>query len=448
MREENLTHERRSPRRLVFATGLSEHMFDAADRRPTHPTVAQAGASGVIITVHIPRFSLHIALRAARRTSEAMIALGPQPGDPLVIGECTEAAALNGVAAGLRVGEALARCPDLELVVPDPGSVAAATEQIALAIERIGADLEIVANGTFRMESRGIERLHGGLAGVIRQLKGVLPVGLDCRIGVAPTLFSSLQAANHAAPRAPLHIDAGEIADFLAPLAADHLPLDPASLAALGHLGIRTVGQFVKLPRASVVDRFGLDGLRAWHCGRGTDTERLRPRVPPQPIEASFHFPETVGALPVLHAAASLIIGELVTRARQRATAIRSVTFRAWLTDGGSWTRTVTLREATTQLDRLLIAVLPSLAEVSGPVDTLVVSVDASGAMDGRQLVFAESAANDRSHRTAEAVRQISGTYGDDAVLRLIALEPWSRLPERQWALVPYDASINRDLSV
>jgi protein ImuB len=401
----------------------------------------------VIIAVDIPRFALHIALRVAKRTADTSIALGPQPGDPNVIGLCSPEAERHGLKPGLRVGEALARCPQLELIVPDPGATAVATEQVTTALERIGAGVQVDAAGTWLFESSGLERLHGGIEGVIRQTRAAIPVGLDVRIGVAPTIFSALQAARHAQRRIPLHLPDETAAAFLSPLDAGLLPLTDADRTALGHLGVHTIGQFAALPRASVVERFGLDGLRAWHCAHGSDPAHIQPRVPPQPIEAALHFPESVGALPALQAAARMLIGQIAQAAHSRGATIRSITLRAWIVDGGSWTRTITLRQASTQLDRLLTVALPSLAEVSGPVDTLVVRVDASGAAEGTQLAFSEPGAAQRNRQIHEAIRQISGTHGDDAILRTAAFEPWSRLPERQWALVPYDASISPEHS-
>lgn len=401
----------------------------------------------MIIAVVIPRFALHIALRAAKRTADTSIALGPQPGDPNVIGLCSTEAERHGLIPGLRVGEALARCPQLELIVPDPGATAIATEQITNALERIGAGVQVDTAGTWLFESSGLERLHGGIDGVIRQTKAAMPVGLDVRIGVAPTIFSALQAARHAERRTPLHLSEETAATFLSPLDAGLLPLTDADRSALGHLGITTIGRFAALPRTSIVERFGLDGLRAWHCAHGSDTTHIQPRVPPQPIEAALHFPESVGALPALQAAARMLIGQIAQAAYSRGATIRSITLRAWIVDGGSWTRTITLRQASTQLDRLLTVALPSLAEVSGPVDTLVIRVDASGAAEGTQLAFSEPGAAQRNRQIHEAIRQISGTHGDDAILRTAAFEPWSRLPERQWALVPYDASISPEHS-
>jgi protein ImuB len=401
----------------------------------------------VIVTAAIPRFALLVALLAAKRPMDACIALGPQPGDAQIVGECTPTAMEAGVRPGLRVGEALARCPHLELVVPDPGGVEHAAGKITERLEGIGASVEPGEPGTWRFSTGGLERLYGGLNGVIRHTKTALPVGADGRIGVAPTPFSSRQASLEAPSRTPLVVTRDELVDFLAPLPADRLPLDPKALTELANLGIATMGQFAELPRTAVIDRLGLAGLRAWRCARGSDDDALNPRRPPDPLEAAFHFPEAVGALPALEAAARLLLVELASAARGRGRALRSIALRAWLEGGGSWTRTLTLRDATAEIDRLVTAALPSLAEVSGPVETLVIRADASGRSAGHQLAVIEPGAIERGRRAREAIRQVRTAQGDEAVLRLVELEPWSQLPERRWALAPYDASTSPDPS-
>ena len=402
----------------------------------------------MIVTATIPRFALLVALLAARRPVDACIALGPQPGDTQLVGQCTPTATQAGVTPGLRVGEALARCPQLELVVPDPGAAEHAAEEVTERLEGIGAAVQPGDPGIWTFTTSGLERLYGGLGGVLRNVKAALPVGADGRIGAAPTPFAALQASLEAPSRTPLVITRDEVADFLAPLPADRLPLDVKELIELANLGLATVGQVAELPRTAVLDRLGLAGLRAWHCARGDDDESLRPRRPPDPLQAAFHFPEAVGALPALEAAAKLLLTELASAARARGRALRSLNIRAWLEGGGSWTRTLTLREATAQIDRLATATLPSLAEVSGPVETLVIRADASGTLAGHQLAVIEPGAVERTRRARDAIRQVRSVQGDDAVLRLVELEPWSQLPERRWALVPYDVSTSQDPSV
>ena len=146
----------------------------------------------MIVTAVIPRFTLLVALLAARRPMDAAIALGPQPGDVQVVGQCTPVAAEAGVRPGLRVGEALACCPHLELVVPDPGAAEHAAEEVTERLEAIGAAVQPgYAAGSWTFDSWGLERLHGGLQGVLRHVRAALPVGADGRIGAAPTPFAA-----------------------------------------------------------------------------------------------------------------------------------------------------------------------------------------------------------------------------------------------------------------
>ena len=42
--------------------------------------------------------------------------------------------------------------------------------------------------------------------------------------------------------------------------------------------------------------------------------------------------------------------------------------------------------------------------------------------------------------RAGVAIAQVRAAPGAAAVLRLVEMEPWSRLPERAWALGPYEA--------
>jgi protein ImuB len=397
----------------------------------------------MIVAVLLPRFPLLVAMLAARNPLDEPAALGPEPGEAQVVGLCTPAATEQGVRPGLRVGEALARCPGLVLVTPDPDAVADADERLLARLEELGAAVEPVAPGVACFSAAGLERLHGGFDGVMRRTRAVLPVGADGRIGAAPTRFAALQAAEGAPPRRPLVIPAAEVREFLAPLPVERLPVDARLASQLRDLGIRTVGQVARLPRAAALERLGFTGLEAWRLARGEGDRPLRPRRPPQPLEARFTFPEAVGALPALEAAMRLMLTELAGAARTGGRALRGLRLRARLADGGSWTHTVPLREATTDPDRLALAALPALARVTGPVAALAVRGDAAIDRSGRQLTLQRPERAERAGRAREAVRQVRAAVGEQAVLRLVELEPWSRLPERRWALVPFDTSRN-----
>lgn len=390
----------------------------------------------MVVATLIPRFSLLIALRRAGRPPDAPVALGPQPGQAQVVGPCTPAAEMQGVRSGLRVAEALARCPSLELVTPDPDAVAQAAEEIVARLEDMGAQVEAAEPGVACFVANGLEPMHGGLDGVLRRTRAALPVGAGGLIGVAPSRFAAIQAARMADTRTPLVVPPDDVAAFLAPLPADRLPLHPSTLSALDALGLVTMGQVADLPRAAALDRLGFSGLRAWLLARGGSDTPIAPRTPPHPLEASFTFPEPVGARQTLDAATRLLIDQLAAAAQGRGCAVRALILRARLEGGGSWTTSLTLREATADPDRLMIAARPRLDEITAPVESLTVRADASGALGGRQLALLSTGDDERLRRVREATRQVRSSQGDNVLLRAVEIEPWSHLPERRWAMV------------
>ena len=100
----------------------------------------------------------------------------PRPGRDQLIGESSAAAEAYGVRAGLRLGEALARCPTLRLVTPDPAGVADAWERMVAALEGIGAAVESGSPGIAWFAAGGLKTLHGGT------LEGILCKFMNCSV--------------------------------------------------------------------------------------------------------------------------------------------------------------------------------------------------------------------------------------------------------------------------
>src|SRR5690349_4113873 len=96
----------------------------------------------VIVCVLIPRFSLLAALGDRRALLAEPCALAPEAGGVQVVGEVSAAAEAFGIAPGMRVGEALSRCPGLRLVPPDPEAVRGLWHEVLDRLEAIGAEPE------------------------------------------------------------------------------------------------------------------------------------------------------------------------------------------------------------------------------------------------------------------------------------------------------------------
>src|SRR5262245_45409948 len=93
----------------------------------------------MVACVLIPRFSLRV---VCPDLLDQPVALAPSPGGRLAVGEAAAAAEAVGVEPGMPLSEALARCPALRLVPPDPVGVAERWDGVLEGIEGIGAAVE------------------------------------------------------------------------------------------------------------------------------------------------------------------------------------------------------------------------------------------------------------------------------------------------------------------
>jgi protein ImuB len=405
----------------------------------------------MIVCVLLPRFQLTIATEA--RTNAAggepartellkqPVALAPEPGGVQLIGEVSLAAEAFGVHPGMRLGEALARCPRLTLVPPDPAGVADFWERLLVRLESTGAAVEPERPGLACFDARGLLRLHGGIEGVLATARRALRV--PARYGVAPSRFAAVAAATQARARRPVIVggDRSRARDFLAPLPVALLRARPplADLSdALERLGIKTLGELASLPPAAVADRFGRAGLHALELACGGDGA-LRPRPATELVREALELPEAASGIQ-LERGLSLLIDRLLVRRERRGRTLRSVVLSAVLVErGGTWRERVVFREALADPARMRLALVPHLQLMPAPAEELRLAVDRFGppASDQRPLLDDPAAA--RAARLREAIRQTRAAAGPDAALRVLTVDPDSRFPERRAVLAPYE---------
>ncbi len=392
----------------------------------------------MIACLTIPGLELKVALRRAPSLALRPAALAPEPqGEPLV-GPVTSAAEVLGVRPGMRLGEALATCPQLALVEPDPAGAELAWEEVVRALEDAGFAVEPTAPGVAYFETRGVERLYGGLEPALRRALGAVGSELDARIGAAERRFAALAAASVARPGQVVVVREEELPQFLAPLPLTLLPLERQRYEELEALGVRKLGQLAGLPGGAVAERLGPDGRRAWGLARGGAAARVRGRRPPVEVAESLEFPEAVGNELTLRRALGALVETVLARPERRDRFVRKVALAARLVGGGSWRRTLTLREPTGDPDRIRVALAPRLADLPAPVLELRVELVELTEPSGQQLELLAAGAEDR-RRLREGLRQVRASTGSGSVCTVVEVAPWSRIPESRALLVPRD---------
>jgi protein ImuB len=393
----------------------------------------------MIACLLIPGFELRAALRKQPGLALRPAALSPAAGTEPLLGPVTAEAERLGVRPGMRLGEGLATCPELVLVEQDPAAAEQAWEEILRALEDSGFAVDPAAVGCVYFETRGVERLYGGLEPALRRALAAVGTAWDPRAGAAQRRFAALAAANVARPGQILVVSDERLSDFLAPLPLELVPMEPRRRAELHELGVKRVGQLAGLPGGAVAERLGPDGRRAWGLARGGKPARVRGRRPPAEIVEALEFPEAVGNELTLRRAFGALLETLMARPERAERFVRKLALSARLVGGGSWRRSVTLRDATTEPDRLKAALSPKLAELPAPVLELRLELVELTKHDGQQLELLPAAGGELDVRLREGLRQVRASTGSGSVNQVVEVAPWSRIPEARALFVPRD---------
>ena len=400
----------------------------------------------LLACVLIPRFGLVAAIGERRELLLKPVAVAPGPGEPQIVGDVSGAAEAFGITPGMRLAEALARCPSLLLIPPDPQRAEEEWERVLGRLEALGAAVEpgqVPGEAFFSLDA--LRALLGeprrALAAVRRRL------GRGARLGAGPTRLCALAAARSWRPRRSdsfTIVPERSARRYLAPLPIGLLrhrlgdEWTGARLTdTLERLGVERLGDLARLPDSAVADRFGAPGLRALRLARGQE-EPLRPRTPRPQLHEEIDLPEAASGQQ-LERALELLLDRLLAAPARRGRSLRRLRLEARLAGGGGWRIETALRSATAERERLLLALRPKLAALPAPAARLGLRALELGDPVPEQPALTHDERQRRRGRLAEAVRQVRAAAGREAVLRVLEVDPGSALPERRATLTPFE---------
>ncbi|HUY85890.1 MAG TPA: hypothetical protein VMU77_02145 [Acidimicrobiales bacterium] len=160
-------------------------------------------------------------------------------------------------------------CPDLA-IDGELGREARTFADVIAAVTEFCPTVESVAPGVCALISRGPTRYFGGeeaLSSLIRNRVLMIPETGRVLVGIADGLFGARVAAN-----LQRIIPTGYTAPFIAPMPVTIFE-DDALASLLLRLGIKTLGDFARLPADSVLARFGKQAASYHQVARGNEGE-------------------------------------------------------------------------------------------------------------------------------------------------------------------------------
>jgi len=169
-------------------------------------------------------------------------------------------------------------------------------ERLGARAQRLTPRVSLDPPDSLLLEVKGSLHLFGGMEGLSREMAGECSrLRMPCKLAIAPTPLAALVLARagrklgipdslSAASGSPLVImDPAQLVGKLAPLPLATLRWPQDTLDRLARIGVRTIGEALRLPRAGFARRFGTAQLQTLDrlTGRASDLKdrfEMRPR--------------------------------------------------------------------------------------------------------------------------------------------------------------------------
>src|SRR5437867_7850362 len=413
----------------------------------------------------IPLFALRSELARRPELASLPVALvAPDTARPPRVWQVAPLARRAGVKPGMTVSQAIGLCPALKLCEPDPVHYDEQFARLVAALVTVSPVVEPVELGRAYVGTDGLEGLYGGPEEIVEMIKRGMrnaergtdeESSLACsafplprsafRVGWGRGKFVSWVAATRAKPGEAVIVPVGGEAKFLASQRLAVLPLDPDTHRRLLQLGVKTLGALVALPEEAVVSQFGRAGRRLWRLAAGLVAEPVVGRVVPEPIVAGLTFFTPGGERDLLAHALGKLVGRALGDPRRSGWRVQVVRVHAELEHGASWLVAATLKDPSATRERIAAPLKTQLerSPPAGAVERLVVEFTAFAPRTAELQLFARDAGAaaraGRRRSLQSAAREIALRIRRPMLYHVIEVQPWSRLPERRYALIDFE---------
>ena len=242
-----------------------------------------------ILCLQVPLFPLAARLRSEPELAAESTVIVVGNGSAARVAAATRPVRRAGVRRGMTLAQARALVPHLVVRGRDPECERSAQQALLEIAEAHAPRVEDAGEGLVYLDIEGLERHAGGEHWEAELARAVMASadrhGLPVWAGVGSSKLTARIAAE--LPDSPVIVAPGREAAFLAPLPLARLTPELEIGRTLARWGLRSIGDFARLPRSEIAGRLGPEGRELHRRARGLDARPLVPhRAPPSFREA------------------------------------------------------------------------------------------------------------------------------------------------------------------
>ncbi len=217
----------------------------------------------------------------------------------------------------------------------DAADEAAMLARLAAWCGQFSSFVSIGAPHALVLEAGGSLKLFGGIGRLAARIKsGLRALGFTARVAAAPTPLAAELLAWAGKETFVAH--ASELPRALGALPVEVLPLGATQLRLLHGMGLRLIGDVMRLPRDGLARRLGPALVTALDRALGRHADARVPFVPPARFHARLELPAPTGNLEALAFALQRLLREMEGFLRARRAGVRAFRLRLFHRKGVS----------------------------------------------------------------------------------------------------------------
>ena len=273
-----------------------------------------------------------------------------------VVSTCSYQARKFGIHSAMPISIAYRRCPHAIFLRPDMKKYSRVSHEVYNILYNFTPEIEPVSIDEAFLDINSTYHLFGTPRQTSLLIKSKIKekTHLTASVGLAPTKMAAKIASDLENPDGFIEVTKEKLLDFLWPLDICKIwGLGKKTETVLNNMGIKTLGGLAKMDVRKLIDVFGKNGADLWQLANGIDKRVIQSETEAKSISNEITFDKDILDEDMIEGVLASLCEKVSSRLREASLKGRTVTLKIRLEGFSTYTRAVTMPDATNFADIL-----------------------------------------------------------------------------------------------